>query len=91
MVTVVSGQLVVTFAVLCPAVPLEIVGWVAGRSFYYRERHGAWRIFDDAYGPLQEELPLAEGLADDFHLMAAIGRVMGVFEQQVAPYGVDLG
>jgi hypothetical protein len=57
------------FTVTCVAAPLQIEGSVDGVSFYFRARHGKWRL--EAGTHSQGEV-IAAGDTDDFTIGQAV-------------------
>lgn len=83
--------LVLVFQVITPHVPLEIVGTVDGRPFYYRARSGRWSLWSDPwdYGQNDERRRLGQGSIfanDDHDLVDALSRITTTFRDMIAQH-----
>ena len=79
---------VLTFEILCPAVPLEITGTIDGYTFYYRGRHDRWAVYRDIYdfGISRRPDPIAHGNSnngDEHDLVFAIKQICDAFQEQL--------
>lgn len=64
-----------TFTVTCLWCPLQIEGHVGEIPFYFRARHGHWRVSSSPLGTIY-----AEGEGDDFTVGQAVDMVISSIE-----------